>query len=121
VLAQVQAQGKDAKIIVFKYKRKVRYRRKKGHRQHYTRLAITSILVDGEEIGVQEQYIPAPVVPEEEALPEEAVDEVEEDEDVSEEIVDEAPEDSVTDELSDEGAEEVPEASEEEDPDGGEN
>jgi large subunit ribosomal protein L21 len=121
VIAQVQAHDRDDKIIVFKYKRKVRYRRKKGHRQHYTRLAITSILVDGEEIGVQEQYIPAPVVPEEEALPEEVVDEVEEEEDVSEDIVDEAPEDSVTDELSDEGAEEVPEASEEEDPDGGEN
>ena len=45
---------RDAKVIVFKYKRKVRYRRKKGHRQHYTRLAITAIVLDGEEIGVVE-------------------------------------------------------------------
>ena len=54
VLAQVRAQDRDKKIIVFKYKRKTRYRRKKGHRQPYTRLAITSIVVDGEEIGVPE-------------------------------------------------------------------
>jgi large subunit ribosomal protein L21 len=55
VVASVTAQDKDKKIVVFKYKRKVRYRRKKGHRQHYTRLAITSIVVDGEEIGVEEE------------------------------------------------------------------
>ena len=55
VLAEVKGQGKDKKIIVFKYKRKVRYRRKKGHRQRYTRLAITAILLGGEEIGVDEK------------------------------------------------------------------
>jgi large subunit ribosomal protein L21 len=55
VVASVTAQDKDKKIVVFKYKRKVRYRRKKGHRQHYTRLAITSIVVGGEEIGVEEE------------------------------------------------------------------
>ena len=54
VLAQVRSQYKDTKILVFKYKRKVRYRRKKGHRQPYTRLYITSISHAGEEIGVQE-------------------------------------------------------------------
>ena len=54
VVAQVRAQARDKKIIVFKYKRKVRYRRKKGHRQPYTRLFITSIVLDGEEIGIQE-------------------------------------------------------------------
>ena len=63
VLAQVQGQVRDDKIIVFKYKRKVRYRRKKGHRQHYTRIEITSITVDGEEIGLPEaavqEYVPA--------------------------------------------------------------
>ena len=53
VLAQVRAQGKDDKVIVFKYKRKVRYRRKKGHRQHYTRLAIAAIFLDGEDISIQ--------------------------------------------------------------------
>ena len=55
VLADVKGQGKDKKIIVFKYKRKVRYRRKKGHRQLYTRLAIRAIVLGGEEIGVPEE------------------------------------------------------------------
>ena len=49
VVAQVQAQTRDRKIIVFKYKRKVRYRRKRGHRQAYTRLAIRELLLEGEE------------------------------------------------------------------------
>ena len=47
VLAQVQAQYKDRKVMVFKYKAKTRYRRKKGHRQNYTRLLIQGIQVDG--------------------------------------------------------------------------
>ena len=54
VIAQVREHDRDDKIIVFKYKRKVRYRRKKGHRQHYTRLAITAIMLGDEEIGVIE-------------------------------------------------------------------
>ena len=58
VLADVRQQGRDDKIIVFKYKRKVRYRIKKGHRQPYTRLAITGIVVDGEEIGLQVPDVP---------------------------------------------------------------
>ncbi len=61
ILAQVRAQDKDKKVIVFKYKRKTRYRRKKGHRQPFTRLAITAILLGGEEIGVVE----TPVLPQE--------------------------------------------------------
>ena len=43
VLAEVVAQEKGDKIIVFRYKRKVRYRRKTGHRQHLTRLLIKDI------------------------------------------------------------------------------
>jgi len=62
VTAHVQAHDKDKKIIVFKYKRKVRYRRKKGHRQHYTRLSITSIVMDGEEIAVVEEPKPRAVL-----------------------------------------------------------
>ena len=46
VLAQVQSHYKDKKIIVFKYKRKTRYRRKKGHRQIYTRLLIQDIILE---------------------------------------------------------------------------
>ncbi|HDN80250.1 MAG: 50S ribosomal protein L21 [Chloroflexi bacterium] len=44
VKALVQAQIKGPKIIVFKYKPKKRYRRKKGHRQLYTRLLIKEII-----------------------------------------------------------------------------
>ena len=68
VLAQVRSQYKDAKVLVFKYKRKVRYRRKKGHRQPYTRLHITSISHAGAEIG-------QPGWPDEPALVEGPVDE----------------------------------------------
>lgn len=47
VLAEVQSHYKDRKLIVFKYKRKTRYRRKKGHRQTYTRLLIQDIQSGG--------------------------------------------------------------------------
>ncbi|MCD6272891.1 MAG: 50S ribosomal protein L21 [Deltaproteobacteria bacterium] len=36
-------QGKDKKIIVFKYKKRKRYRRTQGHRQEYTAVKIDSI------------------------------------------------------------------------------
>jgi large subunit ribosomal protein L21 len=45
VLATVTDHAKGRKIIVFKYKPKERYRRKKGHRQAYTRLMIDEIVV----------------------------------------------------------------------------
>jgi large subunit ribosomal protein L21 len=41
--ATVEKQGKQKKIIVFKYKPKKKYRRKKGHRQPYTKLTVTKI------------------------------------------------------------------------------
>jgi len=44
VMATSQGEGKGKKIIVFKYKPKVRYRKKTGHRQFYTRLAIDQII-----------------------------------------------------------------------------
>jgi large subunit ribosomal protein L21 len=43
VSAQVVDQFKGKKIIVFKYRFKKRYRRKQGHRQNYTRLAVNHI------------------------------------------------------------------------------
>jgi large subunit ribosomal protein L21 len=43
VVARVLAQDRDKKIVVFKYKPKKRYRRKTGHRQSITRLAIKEI------------------------------------------------------------------------------
>ncbi len=43
VLARVDSHYTDKKLMVFKYKSKTRYRRKKGHRQTYTRLVIQDI------------------------------------------------------------------------------
>jgi large subunit ribosomal protein L21 len=47
VVATATENGRGDKIIVFKYKRKVRYRRKNGHRQLYTMLSIENILPPG--------------------------------------------------------------------------
>lgn len=44
VVAKVLGEEKGEKIIVFRYKPKARYRRKTGHRQTYTRLAIEKIV-----------------------------------------------------------------------------
>jgi large subunit ribosomal protein L21 len=44
VLAKVLDTTKGDKIIVFKYKNKKRYRRRTGHRQQYTRIAISQIV-----------------------------------------------------------------------------
>ena len=53
VVAEVVEHGRGPKIIVFKYKNKTRYRRKSGHRQDYTRLAIRQILVGAEPVAVE--------------------------------------------------------------------
>ena len=44
VNGHIVEQDKAKKIIVFKYKRRKRYRRKQGHRQQYTAVKIDSIL-----------------------------------------------------------------------------
>ena len=97
--AHVREQGKDKKIIVFKYKRKVRYRRKKGHRQLYTRLAITSIRLDGEEIAVLEE-----TEPQDSAFEETFVDEVEDllEDETGDELGDDVEDDEADDELENE-------------------
>jgi len=43
VFGEVVEQGKGEKLIIFKYKPKVRYRRKTGHRQPLTRLLVKEI------------------------------------------------------------------------------
>ena len=43
VVATSMGEGKGSKVIVFKYKNKVRYRKKTGHRQLFTRLTIEKI------------------------------------------------------------------------------
>jgi large subunit ribosomal protein L21 len=50
VIAEVQEQIKDKKIIVFKKKRRQNYRRKKGHRQLKTVLQIVDILKSGKSL-----------------------------------------------------------------------
>jgi large subunit ribosomal protein L21 len=44
VVAEVLSQGRAKKVTIFKYKSKTRYRRKLGHRQPYTRLAVRQIM-----------------------------------------------------------------------------
>ena len=43
VKAEVVAQGRDRKVVVFKKMRRKNYRRTRGHRQDFTRLKITEI------------------------------------------------------------------------------
>ena len=43
VEGKIVKQGRDKKIIVFKYHSKTRYRKKKGHRQHFTEVEIGKI------------------------------------------------------------------------------
>ena len=43
VKARVLEQGRADKVIVFKFKNKTRYKKKKGHRQPFTKVEITSI------------------------------------------------------------------------------
>ncbi|MBE7082208.1 MAG: 50S ribosomal protein L21 [Clostridiales bacterium] len=42
-VAEVVAQGKGDKIVVYKYKAKKNYRRKQGHRQPFTQIKILEI------------------------------------------------------------------------------
>jgi large subunit ribosomal protein L21 len=44
VKATVTRQAKGRKVIIFKFRSSKRYRRKRGHRQHYTRLRIDEIV-----------------------------------------------------------------------------
>jgi len=60
VLADVETHGRAKKIIVFKYKSKVRTRKKTGHRQHFTKLAVREILLPGQEAkAVEPEEAPA--------------------------------------------------------------
>ena len=43
VKAEVISQGKLDKVTVFKFKRRVKYRKKTGHRQHYTEILVKEI------------------------------------------------------------------------------
>ena len=43
VAAEITAQDRGKKLVVFKFRRRKNYRRKNGHRQHLTVLRITGI------------------------------------------------------------------------------
>ena len=51
VVATFLGEGKGKKVVVFKYKPKVRYRKKTGHRQLYTRLIVDRIVEPGAAEG----------------------------------------------------------------------
>jgi len=48
VLGHVVEEFKGPKVIVFKYKPKIRYRKRQGHRQWYTRVAIDDVVAPGQ-------------------------------------------------------------------------
>jgi large subunit ribosomal protein L21 len=60
VAGQVVKQGRGAKILVFRYKRKKQYKKLSGHRQNFTAVRITEIAFDG-------QKFTAPELPQKEA------------------------------------------------------
>jgi large subunit ribosomal protein L21 len=83
VVADVVSHGRNRKVTVFRYKAKTRYRRKTGHRQAFTRLAIQRIQVGEEEerpkrrrrarkAAVEEPVVGEAVAPEEPAVGEAA-------------------------------------------------
>jgi large subunit ribosomal protein L21 len=47
VTAQIVQHGKEKKILIFKKKRRKNYRRRQGHRQHFTAVRIKTISVGG--------------------------------------------------------------------------
>ena len=49
VAAEVLDQGRGAKVIAFKKRRRKNSRRKRGHRQEFTLLRITEILTEGKK------------------------------------------------------------------------
>ena len=52
VYGNIIENGKAEKVIIFKYKSKKDYRKKKGHRQPYTMVRILAISNDGKEVDI---------------------------------------------------------------------
>jgi large subunit ribosomal protein L21 len=59
VRAEVVEHLRGEKLIIFRYKSKVRYRRKTGHRQSLTRLRISDILLGGKSAARPAEEAPA--------------------------------------------------------------
>ena len=47
VRAVIRSHGRGRKIIAFRFKRRKKVRTKRGHRQHFTRIEVTEVLVAG--------------------------------------------------------------------------
>jgi large subunit ribosomal protein L21 len=60
VAAEVLEQGRGAKVIAFKKRRRKNSRRKRGHRQEFTLLRVTEILTDGAKPTVTARPRPEP-------------------------------------------------------------
>jgi large subunit ribosomal protein L21 len=60
VAAEVLEQARAPKIIAFKKRRRKNSRRKRGHRQEYTRVRITEILTDGKKPNKAAKSKPEP-------------------------------------------------------------
>jgi len=61
VVAKILKHGKGDKVVIFKYKPKKRYKKKKGHRQPYTEVEIKEIVLDGKEKTVTKKPVKKPV------------------------------------------------------------
>jgi len=55
VTGTVVGEGRGAKILVFKFKRKKQYKRMQGHRQAFTEIKIDDVLVNGRSFKADKQ------------------------------------------------------------------
>jgi large subunit ribosomal protein L21 len=44
IQAEILSQGKDDKVLIYKYKRRTKYRRSQGHRQDFSEIKIKKIV-----------------------------------------------------------------------------
>lgn len=58
VAGEIVDQGRDRKIIIFKKRRRQNSRRKNGHRQYFTTVKITDILLDGAKPAAKKKAAP---------------------------------------------------------------
>jgi large subunit ribosomal protein L21 len=63
VFAEILAQKRGKKVLVFKKKRRKNYRRTRGHRQELTELRIAGISLDGEQPARAEAPLEAEPAP----------------------------------------------------------